>query len=271
MDAAGDLFGTTSTGGANGDGTVFELQEDQWRLCATPTTIASLGGSDAFFQIGGLLMDRPGTCSVPLLTAAPIMTARCSRSNTNGSYASTPDHTLQLHRQCRWPTPNGGCHGCGRRPVRERQMMTWQRRDSLSDGSVFVLKAIDGGYTEFTIADFAAAVPQSGSSPPAALTVDAAGDLFAWPILPTTTGNVVYEIPAMAATHRVCLQNACDVRRRVRSSRCRGGGPMAPGNGPCRQPVRHDDGRQRLGLRDRICRRRQLRGDADHDRHVQRR
>ena len=36
MDAAGDLFGTTSTGGANGNGTVFELKKTNGAYAATP-------------------------------------------------------------------------------------------------------------------------------------------------------------------------------------------------------------------------------------------
>jgi len=142
----------------------------------------------------------------------------------------------------------------------------------LSDGSVFVLKAIDGGYTEFTIADFAAAVPQSGSShqrlepsmPPATCS--------AWPILPTTTVTSFTRYQRMARPSRLPPKRLRTFGGASAQAGVGGGGPYGglvmdhAGN-----LFGTDDGRQRLGLRDRICRRRQLRGDADHDRHVQRR
>ena len=45
-DAAGDLFGTTSGGGANGDGTVFELANTGTGYASTPTTLVSFNGNE---------------------------------------------------------------------------------------------------------------------------------------------------------------------------------------------------------------------------------
>jgi uncharacterized repeat protein (TIGR03803 family) len=39
-DAAGDIFGTTSQGGANGDGTVFEIVNTNGTYASTPTVLA---------------------------------------------------------------------------------------------------------------------------------------------------------------------------------------------------------------------------------------
>ena len=44
-DAAGDLFGTTSEGGANGDGTVFEIAKTGGSYASTPTTLVSFNGT----------------------------------------------------------------------------------------------------------------------------------------------------------------------------------------------------------------------------------
>jgi uncharacterized repeat protein (TIGR03803 family) len=41
MDAAGNLFGTTSSGGANGDGTVFEIARNGSGYASTPTVLAN--------------------------------------------------------------------------------------------------------------------------------------------------------------------------------------------------------------------------------------
>ena len=45
-DAAGDLFGTTDRGGANGDGTVFEIVKTGAGYASTPTILASFDGAD---------------------------------------------------------------------------------------------------------------------------------------------------------------------------------------------------------------------------------
>ena len=45
-DAAGDLFGTTASGGANGDGTVFEIAKTGSGYASTPTTLVSFNGTN---------------------------------------------------------------------------------------------------------------------------------------------------------------------------------------------------------------------------------
>ena len=45
MDSAGDLFGTTESGGAIGDGTVFEIAKSGSGY-STPTTLAVFNGTD---------------------------------------------------------------------------------------------------------------------------------------------------------------------------------------------------------------------------------
>ena len=44
-DAAGDLFGTTESGGADGDGTVFEIANTATGYAATPTTLVTFTGT----------------------------------------------------------------------------------------------------------------------------------------------------------------------------------------------------------------------------------
>jgi uncharacterized repeat protein (TIGR03803 family) len=63
-DAHGDLFGTTSTGGMNDDGTVFEIKVDNTTAtgyASTPTTLVSFsGGADEENPFGGLIADADG-------------------------------------------------------------------------------------------------------------------------------------------------------------------------------------------------------------------
>src|SRR5271165_4747763 len=58
-DAAGDLFGTTSLGGANGDGTVFELVNNGGGLY-TPVTLLSFNGANGTNPYSGLIADAAG-------------------------------------------------------------------------------------------------------------------------------------------------------------------------------------------------------------------
>jgi uncharacterized repeat protein (TIGR03803 family) len=60
-DAAGDLFGTTSQGGANGDGTVFEIDRTDGGYAGAPTSLVSFDGADgAYPQEVSLIADAAG-------------------------------------------------------------------------------------------------------------------------------------------------------------------------------------------------------------------
>ena len=58
-DAAGDLFGTTAQGGANGYGTVFELVKGVSGFGA-PVTLASFTGDNGAYPYGSLTIDAAG-------------------------------------------------------------------------------------------------------------------------------------------------------------------------------------------------------------------
>ena len=58
-DAAGDLFGTTVDGGADGDGTVFEVVE-QWGGAYTPVTLLSFNGANGANPYADLIADAAG-------------------------------------------------------------------------------------------------------------------------------------------------------------------------------------------------------------------
>ena len=59
-DAAGDLFGTTAYGGANGDGTVFEIAKTAGGYATTPTTLVSFNGTNGAYPYAGLIADAAG-------------------------------------------------------------------------------------------------------------------------------------------------------------------------------------------------------------------
>ena len=58
-DANGDLFGTTQSGGANNDGTVFELARTATGY-ASPMTLVSFSGTNGSDLQGGLIVDANG-------------------------------------------------------------------------------------------------------------------------------------------------------------------------------------------------------------------
>ena len=56
MDSSGNLYGTTAGGGANRDGTVFELAQGS----GTITTLASFNGTNGDEPEASLIMDSSG-------------------------------------------------------------------------------------------------------------------------------------------------------------------------------------------------------------------
>ena len=56
MDSSGNLYGTTTSGGANGDGTVFEMAAGS----NTITTLASFDGTNGAAPESALIMDGSG-------------------------------------------------------------------------------------------------------------------------------------------------------------------------------------------------------------------
>ncbi len=63
LDSSGNLYGTAETGGASGDGTVFELVHGS----GTITTLASFNGTDGQYPYGGLIMDSSGNLYGPTI------------------------------------------------------------------------------------------------------------------------------------------------------------------------------------------------------------
>jgi hypothetical protein len=59
-DAAGDLFGTTADGGADGDGLAFEIAKTSTGYASTPTTLATFNGANGANPEGTLLADVTG-------------------------------------------------------------------------------------------------------------------------------------------------------------------------------------------------------------------
>jgi uncharacterized repeat protein (TIGR03803 family) len=59
-DANGDLFGTTTEGGANGDGTVFEIVKTPAGYASSPTTLVNFNDTNGAVPHGSLIADANG-------------------------------------------------------------------------------------------------------------------------------------------------------------------------------------------------------------------
>jgi hypothetical protein len=60
IDATGDLFGTTASGGTPGDGTVFEIAKTAQGYATTPTILVNFDITNGSLPTAGLLIDVAG-------------------------------------------------------------------------------------------------------------------------------------------------------------------------------------------------------------------
>ena len=108
IDSKGDIFGTTISGGANDDGTVFEIEKTPTGYASTPTTLASFVPAD-----GQLSLNHPKTLIVDA-NGDLFGTTDPSSQNSGGvafeivrtstGYESTPTIVANF---------NGGANGVG--------------------------------------------------------------------------------------------------------------------------------------------------------------
>ncbi|WP_353228619.1 choice-of-anchor tandem repeat GloVer-containing protein [Novosphingobium sp.] len=200
-DAAGNLFGTTNTGGANGLGTVFEIFKGT--SYSAPVTLATFNGTNGSNSLDGLVIDAAGNLFgttnngganglgtvfelVKGASGYGALTTLASFSGANGSYPRglIVDAAGNLFGE----TIQGGATGVM--------------------GTVFELVKGTSGYgAPVTIAAFTGA---NGANPRGGLLLDAAGNLFGmtsaggaaangtvFEIIKTTTG---YNAPITLAT-----------------------------------------------------------------------
>ena len=186
IDGNGDLFGTTSTGGAHGDGTVFELVNTSGVYGAPEVLKSFSGGSgDGANPLGGLVADANGdlfgtTASGGTGNAGTVF----ELVNASGSYTEQvlasfnytngigPASSLVIDRagDVFGTTPGGGAN---------------------QDGTVFEVAAGSG-----IITDVVSFNGTDGSDPIGGLTIDAAGNLYGTTLRGGTNGDgTVFEVP----------------------------------------------------------------------------
>jgi uncharacterized repeat protein (TIGR03803 family) len=173
-DAGGDLFGTTWSGGANGNGTVFEVPYADGSYASTPTVLAAVDGANESFVMGGLIADNAGDLfDTSALGGAYGYGNVFEIAYSNGGYATTPVTVTSFNNG------DGASPYAGLVEDAAGNLFgtTYEGGQNGLSGVVFELPYVNGSYagTPTTLVDFNRA---DGSGPVAPLTIDPAGDLF---------------------------------------------------------------------------------------------
>jgi uncharacterized repeat protein (TIGR03803 family) len=193
-DAAGDLFGTTAEGGANtfegganGDGTVFEIAYTGSSYASTPTTLASFSGTDGLHPLTGMIADANGDLFGTTEQGANGVGSVFEIVKTGVSYASTPTTVASF---------NGANNG----------LYPYAILIADAAGNLFGTTLEGGAHSDGTVFEIAYTGSSYASTPTrlanfycTGLIADAAGDLFGT----TEQGAIctVFEIAKTGSTY----------------------------------------------------------------------
>ena len=191
IDAKGDLFGTTQSGGASGQGAVFEIANTATGYATAPTVLASFSYSTGDNPSGNLVADTQGDLFGTLLNGGGLAFngAVFEIKNTSTGYASAPTMLVGFANP-NGANPNGTLIIDGKGNL----FGTTQNSGTGAKGIVFEVKNTATGYATAptTLLNFN---NTNGASPQAGLVADANGDLFGVTAAGGATGNgAVFEI-----------------------------------------------------------------------------
>jgi uncharacterized repeat protein (TIGR03803 family) len=175
--ANGDLFGTTTGGGANGEGTVFEVAKG----APSSQTLVSFDGADGSSPNGGLLVDSNGDLFGTTVAGGGGLGTVFEIKDSGGVYAPSPTTLATFDGANHDPfDPQGSLIADSQGNL----FGTTESGGANGDGAVFELDKTGSNYatTPTTLASF--------SDPIGDLVADANGDLFGT----TTFDNEVFEI-----------------------------------------------------------------------------
>ncbi len=169
-DAAGDLFGTTQVGGANDDGTVFELMNNAGGSY-TPTTLVNFDGTNGAIAQAGLIFDAAGNLFGTTAYGGANNDGTVFELVNNGGGSYTPTTLVNFDG-----TNGANPYASLISDAAGDLFGTTQGGGANGDGTVFELvNNGDGSYTPTTLVSFNGT---NGANPHASLISDAAGDLF---------------------------------------------------------------------------------------------
>jgi hypothetical protein len=194
--ANGDLFGTTSAGGANADGTVFEIAKTAFGYASTPSTLVSFDAADGQNPVGSLIADANGDLFGTTETGGTSAYGTVFEiPRTAAGYASTPS-TLVSFDAADGQNPVGGLIADASGDL----FGTTQAGGDDNSGTVFEIAKTAAGYatTPATLVNFGApngVTDSIGTGPTGSLITDADGDLFGTTAGgPAGTDGTVFEL-----------------------------------------------------------------------------
>jgi uncharacterized repeat protein (TIGR03803 family) len=196
-DSQGDLFGTASSGGPNGGGTVFEIVYANGVYASQPTTLASFSqGSGIYAPVGPLVTDSAGTIFGETVgTDANDNGSIFDIQKTSSGYAAPTLLWTFSFSANGITSPTGGLaiDAAGDLFSSESQAGAY------GDGAVFELvRAASGNY--FGPQILASFDGSNGIAPTGPVTVDAAGDIFGTTVKGGANNDgTVFEIPHTAS------------------------------------------------------------------------
>jgi uncharacterized repeat protein (TIGR01451 family) len=183
IDAGGNLFGTTEGGGANGDGTVFELQSGS----SSVTDVANFNGTNGDSPSTPVILDSSGNIFGTATEggASGIGTVFEIKSGTSSITA------LASFTSTTGEDPYGGLT----RDAGGNLFGTTSQGGSSNGGTVFEIKS--GTSTISKVAGFTSS---TGEYPYAGLTLDASGNLFGTTYSGGSGYGTVFEIKSGTST-----------------------------------------------------------------------
>jgi uncharacterized repeat protein (TIGR03803 family) len=161
MDGSGNLYGTTEYGGAQSDGTIFEVAHSS----GTITVLASFNGTNGATPTGPLIMDGSGNL---------YGTTSGGGANNAGSVFELVHGSGTITTLASFNGSNGSGPRCGLLMDSNGNLYgTTVSGGAYSDGTVF--EVAQGSGTITTLASFNGS---NGSSPYASLIMDSSGNLY---------------------------------------------------------------------------------------------
>ena len=188
-DANGDLFGTTALGGANGDGTVFEIAKTAGGYASTPTTLVSFNERNGSDPIASLIADSNGDLFGTTANGGANGDGTVFEiAKTAGGYASTPT-TLVSFNHANGAVPEAGLIADAKGDL----LGATEGGGANGDGAVFEIAKTAGGYasTPTTLVSFN---KTNGPGPTGSLIADSNGDLFGTSGGGANSDGTVFEI-----------------------------------------------------------------------------
>ncbi len=238
-DSNGDLFGTTSAGGAHDDGTVFEIVKTAAGYGSTPITLVSFNGADGAEPVGDLIADSNGDLFGTTFSGGANNDGTVFEiAKTAAGYASTPTALVSFNGgDGQWPQAgliadvNGDLFGA-----------TFEGGGA-NDGTVFEIKKTAAGYASAptTLISFNGT---NGANSAGSLIADADGDLFGTTlrggahdegtVFEITGGGFVTIASATPASDGILFQGANGQAAiwGMDGTHVIAGGPVSPNPGP---------------------------------------